>query len=71
MKPDELTAEQKEIKLTDEQLKAASGGTGDTPIGFTCPKCGSTNVATVNYGEYLSVTCKDCGYEWYIPFYPN
>ena len=71
MKPEELSAEQK-TELTDKQLEAASGGTsGDSPIAFTCPKCGSTNVATVNYGDYLSVTCKDCGYEWYVPFYPN
>ena len=71
MKPEDLTAEQKETKLSDEQLEAASGGTGGsgpTNYQFTCPKCGSTNVDFFDAGGYIECTCKDCWYKWGIPY---
>ncbi len=70
MKPEDLTAEQKEIKLPDEQFEAASGGTGEsspTNGEFTCPQCWSTNVWYHDWGGYVECSCRDCGCEWKIP----
>ena len=64
MKPEDLPAEQKEVKLTDEQFESASGGTdGYTPT-FTCPQCGSTNVWYYYEGDRFDCRCQDCGFEW-------
>ena len=70
MKPEELSAEQK-TELTDKQIEAASGGTGESgPANgrFTCPKCESTNVWYHDWGGYVQFDCRNCGYEWEIPY---
>ncbi len=76
MKPEDLTTEQKEIKLTDEQLEAASGGIGGSSpadVDFACPQCESTNVwiGYRSFEEYIHCRCNDCGYKWEIPYYPG
>ena len=70
MKPEELTAEQK-TELTDEQIKAASGGTGGSSLKdekYTCPKCGSTNLWYHDFGGFVQFDGRNCGYEWEIPY---
>ena len=71
MKPEELTAEQEEIKLTDKQIEAASGGTGgSSPANeISCPSCGSTDVSFAPLGEgFYECRCNKCGYEWEYPY---
>ena len=68
MKPEDLTAEKKEIKLADEQLEAVSGGTGGSSrIGprFVCRKCGSTDVQYEDCGGCADCRCQNCGYHWF------
>jgi hypothetical protein len=70
MKPEELTVEQK-TELTDEQIKAASGGTGgSSPANeLSCPSCGSTNIGFLPLGEgFYECRCNNCGYEWEYPY---
>ena len=68
MKPEDLTAGQKETRLSHEQIKAASGGAGGsspTDLEFVCPACESTNVWYHDFGVYADCRCRDCGYQWY------
>ena len=68
-------AEEEDVKLTDEQLAAISGGgacsvvsdIGDYLNPSDCPKCGSNNVK--KDGNYR--TCKKCGYEWVYTSNPH
>ena len=60
------------IELTEEQLKAVSGGASwcrSTPD-FVCPACGSKNVKTKynenSINEWYSNDCKDCGKHWNV-----
>ena len=71
MKPEDLNAGQKEIKLADEQLEAASGGTGESSPAneFYCPSCGSTDVSSEYLGEgFYECSCHKCGYKWEFPY---
>lgn len=59
-------AKNSKIELTDEQLRAVSGGCdqGESNSNVKCPNCGSSNVKS-NYSVYsTSHICKDCGNEW-------
>ena len=68
MEPEDLTAEQK-TELTDEQIKAASGGTGGSSPALSCPSCGSTDIGFLPLGEgFYECRCNNCGYEWEYPY---
>ena len=66
MKPEDISVEQKGIKLTDEQLKAASGGKGGINKDKACPKCGNARRVSVHEveGGLYRYTCNECGHEW-------
>jgi predicted ribosomally synthesized peptide with nif11-like leader len=52
--------------LSDEELDNVSGGCNIVWTYRTCPKCGSHNVYTAEYGgavEDLNF-CSDCSYKW-------
>ena len=61
-------AKEEGVELTDEQLKAVSGGC-DTRhtwyTGTTCPKCGSTNTKVYDgtFSHGATMKCFDCGYD--------
>lgn len=57
-------AKQEGIELTDEQLKAISGG-GCTSCPDKCPKCGSDNTQATWYPCWgYECQCLDCGHKW-------
>ena len=61
--------ENKEIKLTDEQMNAVVSGTGDPvqPSNNACPRCGSTDVTGFGrdtFTGYEQYGCSSCGYTW-------
>ena len=55
-------------ELNKEQLRQASGGTGeDSPH---CPKCRSSDLTLVgpaDIGTPPCWRCNSCGYEWMMP----
>ena len=64
-------AKEEGIELTDEQLKAVSGGSCFSPE--RCPRCQSDQVVTeiwdridngVYKGKWQNKKCKSCGYTW-------
>ena len=38
------------------------------PMAKRCPKCGSTNLWYHDWGGYVQFDCRNCGYEWEIPY---
>lgn len=57
-------AKEEGIELTEEQLKAVSGGCGSTwYTGGVCPNCGSTNTKVYNgtWSHGATIECFDCG----------
>ena len=64
-------AKEEGIELTDEQLKAVSGGCNSSGHGdelyrgWECPKCGSTNTVVYEgtWTHGATMKCFDCGYD--------
>ena len=52
-------AKEEGVELTDEQLKAISGG-----CGIYCPRCGSQNIRNIPLDKKVLMTqiCRDCGF---------
>ena len=63
------------VELTDEQLKAISGGgacsvvsdVGDYLNPFDCPKCGCNDVKK----DGNVYTCEKCGHKWSDSYVPH
>ena len=61
--------ENKEIKLTNEQMNQVTGGNEDTTqtSNDACPRCGSTDVTYFGrdpFTGYNQYGCNSCGYTW-------
>ena len=57
-------AKQEGVELTDEQLKAVSGGC-DASKPIKCPHCGSTDATKQYLGYDVYLHCENCGNEWF------
>ena len=55
------------VELTDEQLKAVSGGCGRV---VSCPNCGNTEKVHITH-EYSgdSYWCRNCDFNWDYRYY--